>query len=153
MPLSETDIILQPLDCKSGGREPICVIEPDDKCCKGIPREVITFEHGEIIRQGNSALVSLKIAVNDPVEQFIFERIRTELSRNSDRHLTVMKKPEEGFDLSFFLTPEMVKTQEQRVNLIEYWLEFGRNLRRVLTDGKMVINKYVRSRTANIQFK
>ncbi|MFW9857118.1 MAG: hypothetical protein ACFFFG_18865 [Candidatus Thorarchaeota archaeon] len=153
MPLSETDLILEPLDCKSGGREPICVMEPDDECCKGVPREVIPFENGEVIRHGNSAVVSLKIAINDPVEQFIFDRIRTELARNSDRHLTVMKNPEEGFEISFFLSPEMVKTRQERQQLIKYWFEFARNLRSVLTDGKMVFNKYVRSRAANVQFK
>jgi hypothetical protein len=84
---------------------------------------------------------------NDPVEQFIFDRIRNELWRNPGSSVKVIREPEEGFDISFFLNMEMVKTTEQREALITYWEGFSGNLRRILTDGKMVIGKFVRSRT------
>lgn len=146
MPLIESDLELQPLDCGIGGAEPICILDPDHECCKDIPREVVSFENGELIKQGNSAIVSLKLKLNDPVEQFIFDRIRNELWRNPGSRVKVIREPEEGYEISFYLNTEMVKTQEQRQKLIEYWSEFARNMRRILTDGKMVINKYVRSR-------
>jgi hypothetical protein len=146
LPLSEIDLVLQLLDCKTGGEEPICILDPDHECCKDISREVISFENGELIKQGNSAIVSLKLQLSDPVEQFIFDRIRNELWRNPGSRVKVIREPEESYDISFFLNTEMVKTQEQRERLIEYWSEFARNMRRILTDGKMVINKYVRSR-------
>lgn len=146
MPLVESDLTLISLDCKKAAVEPICVLDPDHECCESIPRETIKFENGELIKHGNSAIVSLKLQFGDPVEQFIFDRIRLELWRNPGPHVKIIREPEVGYDISFFLNTEMVKTKDQRQSLIDYWAEFGRNMRRILTDGKMVINKYVRSR-------
>jgi len=143
--LKETDLNLLPIKCPTG-MEPICILDPDHPCCENIPRETIGFENGELIRQGNSAIVSLKLSFNDPVEEFIFERIRNELWREPGSKVKVIRAPEEGFAMSFFLNTEMVKTKEQREALITYWMDFEVNLRQVLTDGKMVINKFVRNR-------
>ncbi|MFX1515817.1 MAG: hypothetical protein ACFFC6_05865 [Promethearchaeota archaeon] len=145
MPLKESDLVLRPLDCKIGGMEPICILEPDHPCCQDVPRKEIMFENGQLIKQGNSAIVSLKLHFNDPVEQFIFERIRNDLWRNPGTRVKVIREPEEGYDISFFLNTELVRTVEQRETLIDYWEKFSTNMRRILTDGKMVINKYVRS--------
>lgn len=151
MPLEESDLVLRPLDCKIGGMEPICILQPDHPCCEDVPRQEIMFKGGQLIKQGNSAIVSLKLHFNDPVEQFIFERIRNDLWRNPGSRLKVIREPEEGYDISFFLNTEMVHTKEQREALMNYWSEFSRNLRQILTDGKMVFNKYVRDRASNIR--
>ncbi len=144
--LQENNLILHAVKCDKSGVEPICVLCPDCECCETVPREKISFTNGELIRQGNSAIVSLKLQFNDPVEQFIFDRIRNELWRNSGSKVKVIREPEEGFDISFFLNMDMVMTVEQREALITYWEGFSGNLRRILTDGKMVIGKFVRSR-------
>ncbi len=146
MSLKESDLKLISLNCKKAAVEPICVLDPEHECCETIPREVIAFENGEMIKHGNSAIVSLKLHFSDPIEQFIFDRIRLELWRDPGSSIKVIREPEEGFDISFFLNTEMVKTTEQRQKLINYWSDFERNMRRILTDGKMVINKYVRSK-------
>jgi hypothetical protein len=104
------------------------------------------FEGGQLIKQGNSAIASLKLHFNDPVEQFIFDRIRNELFRNPGSKVKVIREPEEGYDISFYLNTEMVGTVEQRETLIKYWTDFSIKMRQILTDGKMVINKFVRSR-------
>jgi hypothetical protein len=131
-----------------GAVEPICVLDPEHECCMDVPREEIVFENGNglLVKQGNSAIVSLKLQFGDPVEEFIFDRIRNDLWRNPGSKLKVIREPEAGYHLSFFLNVDMVKTLGQRNALIEYWRNFGVNMRRILTDGKMVINKYVRSR-------
>lgn len=146
MPLKESDLTLRPLDCKIGGMEPICILDPDHPCCEDVPRSEIMFEQGQLIKQGNSAIVSLKLHFNDPVEKFIFERIRNDLWRNPGSRVKVIREPEEGYDISFFLNTEMVNTVEQRETLITYWTDFNIKMRQFLTDGKMVINKFVRSR-------
>ena len=146
MPLKELDLNLYPINCTKGAIEPICVLDPDHECCMDIPREEIPFENGILVKQGNSAIVSLKLQFGDPVEEFIFDRIRNELWRNPGSKLKVIREPEEGYHISFFLNTEKVKTVVQRNELIEYWGNFAENMRRILTDGKMVINKYVRSR-------
>ncbi len=146
MTLKESDLQLRSVDCVTGAVEPICVLDPDHECCMDVLREEIPFKDGLLIKQGNSAIVSLKLQFGDPVEEFIFERIRTDLWRNPGAKIKVIREPEEGYHISFFLNIEMVKTLEQRNALIEYWSDFGVNMRRILTDGKMVINKYVRSR-------
>jgi len=146
LPLLKSNLILQPVKCDKTGVEPICVLCPECDGCETAPREITSFENGQLIKQGNSAIVSLKLHFNDPVEQFIFERIRNELWRDAGSRLKVIREPEEGYQISFFLNTEMVKTTEQRETLIDYWENFSINMRRILTDGKMVINKYVRSR-------
>ncbi|MFX1505160.1 MAG: hypothetical protein ACFFDC_03505 [Promethearchaeota archaeon] len=146
MPLKESDLVLRPLDCKVGGMEPICILDPDHPCCEDVPREEIMFEDGQLVKKGNSAIVSLKLHFNDPVEVFIFDRIRNELWRDAGSRLKVIREPEEGYQISFFLNTEMVANIEQRETLIDYWEKFSTEMRRVLTDGKMVINKYVRSK-------
>ncbi|MHA1215497.1 MAG: hypothetical protein ACTSPG_09365 [Candidatus Hodarchaeales archaeon] len=152
MELKEADLILKPVQCQTG-MEPICVLDPEHPCCENVPREVIKFEHGEMVRQGNSAIVSLKLRFNDPVEEFIFDRIRNELFREPGSKVKVIRQPEEGFSISFFLNTEMVKTKDQREALIKYWSEFETKTRQVLTDGKMVFNKFVRARAEYCRLK
>lgn len=146
LPLLESNIILRSVRCDKTGVEPICVLCPDCECCDTVPREITSFENGQLIKQGNSAIISLKLHFNDPVEEFIFDRIRNELWRDAGSRLKVIREPEEGYQISFYLNTEMVTTVEQRETLIDYWEKFSTNMRRILTDGKMVINKYVRSR-------
>jgi hypothetical protein len=151
--IQESDLVLRPLNCKIGGMEPICILQPDHPCCEDVPRQEIMFEGGQLVKQGNSAIVSLKLHFNDPVEQFIFERIRNELFRNPGPRVKVIREPEEGYEISFFLNTEMVGTMEQRETLIKYWTDFSIKMRQVLTDGKMVINKFVRSRADSCRIK
>ncbi len=148
--LNESQLQLFPVPCTSG-MEPNCILDPDHPCCENIKRETIEFKNGLLVKQGNSAIVSLKLSFNDPVEEFIFDRIRNDLWRNPGSHVKVIRAPEEGFQISFFLTTEMVKTQNQRENLISYWEDFAINIRQVLTDGKMAVNKFVRSRTTRLR--
>jgi hypothetical protein len=133
--------------------EPMCILDPDHPCCENIKRETVEFKNGLLIKQGNSAIVSLKLAFNDPVEEFIFDRIRNELWRNPGAHVKVIRSPEEGFQISFFLTIEMVKTKDQRQKLVTYWDDFAVNIRQVLTDGKMAVSKFVRSRTEMLRLR
>ena len=131
--------------------EPLCILDPEHPCCEEIRRETIKFKNGVLVKQGNSAIVSLNLAFNDAVEEFIFDRIRNELHRNSDSNVKVIRNPEEGYQISFFLNIEMVETQDQREKLIAYWADFSINLRQALTDGKMVINKFVRNRAESLR--
>ena len=150
--LRESDLNLAPVPCTSG-MEPLCILDPEHPCCEVIKRETIKFKNGILVKQGNSATVSLKLTFNDAVEEFIFDRIRNELHRNSGSHIKVIRNPEEGYQISFFLNVEMVKTQEQREKLITYWADFAINMRQVLTDGKMAVGKFVRTRSDGCRLK
>ncbi len=150
MSLDESQLQLFPVPCTTG-MEPMCILDPDHPCCEKIKRETVEFKNGILIKQGNSAIVSLKLSFNDPVEEFIFDRIRNELWRNPGSHVKVIRSPEEGFQISFFLTLDMVKSEEQRRKLVAYWDDFAINIRQVLTDGKMAVNKFVRSRTTSLR--
>ena len=147
--LRESDLILSSVPCTSG-MEPFCILDPEHPCCENIKRETIKFKNGILVKQGNSAIVSLALSFNDAVEEFIFDRIRNELHRKSSSQVKVIRNPEEGYQISFFLNIEMVKSKDQREQLIAYWADFAINLRQALTDGKMVINKFVRSRTETL---
>ena len=152
MSLRESDLELASIPCTSG-LEPICILDPEHPCCENIKKETIKFKNGVLVKQGNSAIVSLKLSFNDAVEEFIFDRIRNELYRKSGSSVKVIRNPEEGYQISFFLNIEMVKTQDQREQLITYWADFAINLRQALTDGKMVINKFVRNRADSLRLK
>ena len=151
MSLRETDLILSSVPCTSG-MEPFCILDPEHPCCENIKRETIKFKNGILVKQGNSAIVSLALSFNDAVEEFIFDRVRNELHRNSGSQVKVIRNPEEGYQISFFLNIEMVKSKDQREQLITYWADFAINLRQALTDGKMVINKFVRNRAESLRF-
>jgi hypothetical protein len=148
--LKESDLELYEIPCTTG-MEPLCILDPDHPCCENIKREQIEFSNGILMKQGNSAIVSLKLSFNDPVEEFIFDRIRNDLWREPGGHVKVIRQPEEGYHISFFLNTEMVKTREQREKLLTYWEEFSIQMRQILTDGKMVINKYVRKSSTHLR--
>jgi hypothetical protein len=150
--LRESDLILSSVPCTSG-MEPFCILDPEHPCCENIKRETIKFKNGILVKQGNSAIVSLALTFNDAVEEFIFDRIRNELHRQSGSQVKVIRNPEEGYQISFFLNTEMVKSEDQRKQLIAYWADFAINLRQALTDGKMVINKFVRNRAESLRLK
>ena len=150
--LNESQLQLFPVPC-TRGMEPNCILDPDHPCCANIKRETIEFKNGLLVKQGNSAIVSLKLSFNDPVEEFIFDRIRNELHRNSGSLVKVIRNPEEGYQISFFLNVEMVKSEDQRKQLIAYWADFALNQRQALTDGKMVINKFFRNRAESLRLK
>ena len=152
MTLDESQLQLYPVPC-AAGMEPNCILDPDHPCCEKIKRESIEFKGGILIKQGNSAIVSLKLTFNDPVEEFIFDRIRNDLWRNPGAHVKVIRSPEEGYQISFFLTTEMVKTKYQREKLVSYCGYFAVNMRQILTDGKMAVNKFVRNRTELCRLK
>ncbi|MFX1513421.1 MAG: hypothetical protein ACFFCQ_12610 [Promethearchaeota archaeon] len=149
MQLTESHLILKQIDTKGKtGIETICVFSPESEFCKGIPRETITFEvkggSGELIRHGNSAILSLKLKFNDEVEKFIFERIRAEIVRSPSSQINPLREAEEGFHMSFFLDVSMVKTLDQREDLLEYINTFADKMRVATTTGKMRINDFVR---------
>ncbi|MHA1993161.1 MAG: hypothetical protein ACW97Z_01305 [Candidatus Hodarchaeales archaeon] len=150
MSFNQSQLQLYPVPCTSG-MEPNCILDPDHPCCENVKRETVEFKNGLLIKQGNSAIVSLKLTFNDPVEEFIFDRIRNDLWRNPGPHVKVIRSPEEGYQISFFLTTEMVKTKDQRARLVAYWDDFAITIRQVLTDGKMAVNKFVRSRTETLR--
>ena len=152
LPLNESDLKLHNVPC-AAGMEPLCILDPDHPCCEGIERKTIEFENGTLIKQGNSAIVSLRLSFNDAVEEFIFERIQNELWRQPGPKVKIIRKPEDGYQISFFLNIEMVETVDQREALISYWRDFAINIRQVLTDGKMVINKFVRNRAESSRLK
>ena len=71
MSLKESDFILTEISCDKTGFEAICMFCPDCESCENYPRQKIKFENCELIKQGNSAVVSVKLAFNDAVEEFI----------------------------------------------------------------------------------
>ena len=151
MLLSEDDLKLQHINCKKQGIESICIFSPDSECCKHIPRETIEFEYGRLIKHGNSAILSIKLEFNDEVERFIFERIRMELVRTPSDLIKPLRQPEEGYDLSLFFDENMTKSFEQRQQIIRFVQTLPEHMRQICTNGKMVINNYIRKQSSNFR--
>lgn len=144
MELHESDLTLQSNPCNKTGIEAICVLSPDSICCRDVPREYIPFTNGELIKQGNSAILSFNIEFQDEVEKFIFERIRADLVRNPGKMIKPMREPEEGYDISLFFDENMVKTMDERNAVVTYLKEMPDKMRRVCSGGKMTIGNLVR---------
>jgi hypothetical protein len=156
MELNESHLILKEID--TGGRtgiDTICVFSPDSEFCKHIPRETIAFQlkkaSGELIRHGNSAILSLKLSFSDEVEKFVFERIRVELVRSPSSQIKPLREPEEGFDISFFLDVDMVESLDQRKKLVEYINAFPDKMRHATTRGKMRLSDLIRNEAASFK--
>ncbi|MHA2494500.1 MAG: hypothetical protein ACXAEI_03345 [Candidatus Hodarchaeales archaeon] len=156
MELNESHLTLREID--TGGRtgiDTICVFSPDSEFCKHIPRETIVFElkkaSGELIRHGNSAILSLKLSFSDEVEKFVFERIRVELIRSPSSQIKPLREPEESFDISFFLDVDMVETLDQRKKLLEYVNAFPDKMRQATTRGKMRLTNLIRNEAASFK--
>ncbi len=154
--LKESHLILK--DIPTGGKsglETICVFSPNSEYCKDIPRQTIQFQvkgaNGELICHGNSALLSLKLTIKEVVERFIFERIRTELIRRPSSQIKLLRDPEEGFDITFFLDVSMVQTLEQRRDIVQYINNFPEKMRGATTRGKMSINDFVRKQAEDFK--
>ena len=156
MQLNESHLTLKDIDTRGKtGIDMICVLSPDSEFCKGIPRETIAFQlkeaSGELIRHGNSAILSLKLNFSDEVEKFVFERIRFELVRNPSSQIKPLRDPEEGFHISFFLDVNMVKTLDQRKNFVEYVNTFPDMMRQATTRGKMRLSDLIRKEAASFK--
>ncbi len=154
MELNESHLILKEIDTKGQtGIDTICVFSPDSEFCKHIPREKINFQlkdvNGELIRHGNSAILSLKLNFNDEVEKFIFERIRLELVRNPTSQIKPLREQEQNFHISFFLDVDMVQTFDQRKKFLEYINSFPDRMRQATTRGKMRLSDLIRKEAAN----
>ncbi|MFX0114641.1 MAG: hypothetical protein ACFFB3_08840 [Candidatus Hodarchaeota archaeon] len=156
MELNESHLVLKEID--TGGRtgiDTICVFSPDSEFCKHIRREKIDFQlkeaSGQLIRHGNSAILSLKLNFSDDVEKFVFERIRVELVRNPSSQIKLLREPEEGFHVSFFLDVNMVKILDQRKKLLEYVNTFPDKMREATTRGKMRLSDLIRKEA--VQFR
>ncbi|MHA2233007.1 MAG: hypothetical protein ACXAB4_10985 [Candidatus Hodarchaeales archaeon] len=156
MPLNESHLTLKEIDTRGmTGIETICIFSPDSEFCKDMKRETIPFSlkeaSGELIRHGNSAILSLKLNFSDEVEKFIFERIRFDLVRNPSSQIKPLREPEEGFHISIFLDATMVKTLEQRKRLLEYVNAFPDKMKQAITRGKMRISNLVRKEAADFR--
>ncbi len=155
MPLTESNLLLQSISCDKTGYDAFCVICPECECCDKVTRKTIPFNipggRGELITHGNSAIISLKLTFNDVVEEFIFERIRVELTRNPGSLIKPIREPEEGFHISFFLEEGMVRERNQRQSLLKYLEIFPDAMRQVLSRGKMTINNFVRKQAKELR--
>lgn len=156
MQINESHLTLREID--TGGRtgiDTICVFSPESEFCKHLSRETIAFQlkeaSGELIRHGNSAILSLKLNFSDNVEKFVFERIRVDLVRNPSSQIKPLREPEEGFHISFFLDVNMVETLDQRKKLLEYINTFPDKMREATTRGKMRLSDLIRKEAANFK--
>ncbi|MFX0094115.1 MAG: hypothetical protein ACFFBD_20425 [Candidatus Hodarchaeota archaeon] len=148
MSLKESYLILDYIDCDKTGFDAFCVVCPDCEHCQEFIPKSISFEvrggKGKIFVFGNSAIISLKISFNDSIEEFIFDRIITELTRSPGSLIKPIKQAEEGYTISLFVEESMVRKKEDRQSIIDYLEEFPSTMREILSSGKITINEFIR---------
>ncbi|MFX0207009.1 MAG: hypothetical protein ACFFDT_13560, partial [Candidatus Hodarchaeota archaeon] len=74
------------------------------------------------------------------------------LIRSPSSQMNLLRNPEEGFHITFFIDISMVATLEQRKNLIEYINHFPEKMRIATTSGKMRISDFIRKHAEDFKF-
>ena len=146
---------LESYPCRLRCGEAFCIINPEDCSCGDFKDKIhtIPFDNGEVIAAPNSLLISLKLSFKDELEEFIFERISSHLAQQKSQPLSILKRPvSDDYSITFLVHYDQTRNEENHEKILSFFKDFQRNLAQTLVQGKMVINKFLRSQ-GSIFFK
>jgi hypothetical protein len=122
-----------------------------DDCPDGINvPQIYEFENGIGKKTINSSILSIKIPLQDEVERFLLRRLMSDMG---GRHKLIMKEPEDGYEISFFISDDIVRYEEERERIKTFILNFPDYLRMQITYGKSNLNKWIRQVSNEIYSK
>ncbi len=122
-----------------------------DDCPEGmnVP-QVFEFETGIGKKTINSSILSIRIPLQDEVERFLLRRLMSDVG---GRHKLIMKEPEDGYEISFFISDDLVRYEEEKERVKNFILNFPDYLRMQITHGKSALNKWIRQVSNEIYSK
>ncbi|MHA1835319.1 MAG: hypothetical protein ACTSYQ_00055 [Candidatus Odinarchaeia archaeon] len=135
---------LEPYNCPYRHVETPCVFCEDIECDK-CDYEEFRFNVGMARKCVNSAVLNFSLSLKDELDVYILHKLTNRLGE--DGVFRVMKKPEQGYNLSFFF---MSKTGENRDKVKNTILKFIQDIKGILSEGRVVINNWVEKKRAEI---
>ncbi len=133
------------IECpKRGGIDFPCVICQQ---CEIGAVEVILEEDFLIENTVNSAIVSMLLKLEDEFEEVLLTRFLQSLGSKTS---LVMKKPMEGYQVSFFIDQNAIATPEKRRKTEVFIREFPNMWKSAMTKAKSVLNKWERDAVQDI---
>ena len=125
--------------CRGKGIEFPCVFCEDD--CTEVQKEHINFSNGTAIRTPNSSLIHMNLGFKDDMDKFLYSKIKGEIGRATR---IIMKEVESGYDVSFFISYEDVKSEKARKKLQDFMLAYPEKVGSLVVGGKSQINMWTR---------
>jgi len=116
-----------------------CVFCEDD--CTEFKKEQMSFPNGMAFQTPNSSLIHMNLAFQDDVDKFLYSKINVEIGRETR---IVMKEPEKGYDVSFFISYETVKSEKERKVVQDFVLAYREKIGGIIVAGKSQINVWTR---------
>ena len=129
----------KPIECpKRGGIDFPCVI--CQECEIGTPEIIL---EGDILIEKtiNSAIISIPLELENDFEEVM---LKSYLQSVGSKTSFIMKKPAEGYQVSFFIDASMVRTKQQRKQIEEFIQGFERHWKSLLARLKSVLKKWER---------
>ena len=133
------NIEFKPIECpKRGGIDFPCVICQQ---CEIGEVEVILEDDFLIEKTVNSAIVSMLLKLEEEFEEVLLGRFLQSLGTKTS---LVMKKPMEGYQVSFFIDQNAVASPEKKRKTEAFIQDFTNMWKSALTRAKSVLNKWER---------
>ncbi len=133
------NIEFNPIECpKRGGIDFPCVICQQ---CEIGEVEVILEEDFLIEKTVNSAIISMLLKLEDEFEEVLLGRFLQSLGSKTS---LVMKKPMEGYQVSFFIDQNAIASLEKKRKTETFILDFPNMWKSAMTKAKSVLNKWER---------
>ncbi len=133
------DLEFKPIECpKRGGIDFPCVICQQ---CEIGEVEVILEEDFLIEKTVNSAIISMLLKLEDEFEEVLLGRFLQSLGSKTS---LVMKKPMEGYQVSFFIDQNAIASPEKKRKTETFIQDFTNMWKSAMTKAKSVLNKWER---------
>ena len=101
----------------------------------------MNFSNGTAIRTPNSSLIHMNLGFQDDMDKFLYSKINGEIGRATR---IIMKEVESGYDVSFFISYEDVKSEKARKKLQDFMLAYPEKVGSLVVGGKSQINMWTR---------
>jgi len=136
---------LERYHCRGKGIEFPCVFCEDE--CTEVKKEYMSFPNGTAIRTPNSTIIHMNLAFQDDVDKFIYSKLNAEIGRATR---IVMKETEKGYDVSFFIPYDNVKSESERKKVQVFLLAYRERIGALIVAGKSQINAWTRREARNL---
>ncbi|NVM31787.1 MAG: hypothetical protein HWN65_23310 [Candidatus Helarchaeota archaeon] len=135
----------QLVNCPHFAGDRACVTCDSRKECTTIESKIKDFGVVRLTVVGNSAMLSVVLPLKTDIEQFMWEKLNNSLQEEPD---LLIRKPEEGFDLTFYTKFGQPISENQQYLTISKILDYLSE--NPWIQAKMLINKWIKETTEKL---
>lgn len=139
---------VEPIKCPHFAGDRACIICERMDSCTSIELIIEDFEDVKLLVAGNSAMLSFKLPLVTDIDHLMVAKLISSLEREQDLPIV---KPEEGFDLTFYMAHGQVISLEHQQTAIMEVLDFL--LGKPWVEVKMLVNNWIKATTEKIKHK